>query len=309
VAAVSERPQAAGGSADQRSASAQFPGSAVGGAAPGGRELRLAAIATPAGPVASPEAWCSALEAPVRAAAEAGASVAVLGEYVTAPLAALDPDWSRWTPLWETTARRFAATYGLHLLAGTHLVRERSQLFNRALLAHPDRSLSVQDKLHPTPWERAWGVAATARLTLVDVGAPAAVLVCYDVEFPEACRAAALAGAEILLVPSWTDDRAGFLRVRRCAAARAVENVVAVVHSPLVGGLPLEGFERAAGAAAIITPCDDHFPAEGFAAEGLWNQFGPAVGTIDLNALRRARAAGTVTPLADRRALGDYSVG
>jgi len=271
--------------------------------------LRVAAIATPALPVASAEAWATALEHEVRSAAEAGATAAVLGEYVTAPLLLLDRRWEAWTAAWQALALRLATTYRLHLLAGTHLVRDSGRLVNRALLVHPDGSHAEQDKLHPTPWERSWGVSGNDTLRLVDLGSVrAAILICYDVEFPEACRAAALAGAELLLVPSWTDDRAGFLRVRRCAAARAVENVVGVIHAPLVGGVAVDGFESAAGAAAVITPCDDAFPAEGMAAEGKWNQTGPAVGDLDLAALRKARAGGTVTPLADHRRQEAYRV-
>jgi predicted amidohydrolase len=41
-----------------------------------------------------------------------------------------------------------------------------------------------------------------------------AINVCYDVEFPELARAAAREGVSVLIVPSWTDDRQGFLRVR-----------------------------------------------------------------------------------------------
>ena len=48
-----------------------------------------------------------------------------------------------------------------------------------------------------------------------------AILVCYDVEFPEAARVLAEAGAQILFVPSCTDERQGFCRVRYCAQARA----------------------------------------------------------------------------------------
>jgi predicted amidohydrolase len=271
--------------------------------------LRIAAIATPAAPVASPDAWAEALAREVRAAAEAGATVAVLGEYATAPLAALDPRWEAWTPAWIGLATRLATGHRLHLLAGTHLVRDGDRLVNRALLVHPDGSREHQDKLHPTPWERAWGVQPTSALRLLDLGgARAAILTCYDIEFPEAARAAAIAGAELLLVPSWTDDAAGFQRVRRCACARAVENTLAVVHAPLVGALALDGFESAVGAAAVITPCDADFPPEGLAAAGGWNRVGPAVGDLDLAVLRRARAGGTVTPFGDRRELSAYRV-
>ena len=52
------------------------------------------------------------------------------------------------------------------------------------------------------------------------------VLVCYDVEFPEAARHLADEGAEILFVPFCTDNRQGYLRVRYCAQARAIENQI-----------------------------------------------------------------------------------
>ncbi|HET9263292.1 MAG TPA: hypothetical protein VFO14_09625 [Vicinamibacterales bacterium] len=45
-------------------------------------------------------------------------------------------------------------------------------------------------------------------------------------EFAEIARAAARAGAHLLLVPSCTDDRQGFLRVRYCAHARAIGNQI-----------------------------------------------------------------------------------
>jgi len=54
------------------------------------------------------------------------------------------------------------------------------------------------------------------------------ILICYDIEFPEVARVLAEAGAEILFVPSCTDGREGFCRVRYCAQARAIENQVYV---------------------------------------------------------------------------------
>lgn len=82
-----------------------------------------------------------------------------------------------------------------------------------------------------------------------------AVPICYDVEFPEGVRVAAVAGAELLLVPSWTDDDHGFWRVRHYAQARCVENIDYVAHAPLVGSLSEPSdFEQACGAAGILTP-------------------------------------------------------
>ncbi|MEQ7736009.1 nitrilase-related carbon-nitrogen hydrolase, partial [Escherichia coli] len=53
------------------------------------------------------------------------------------------------------------------------------------------------------PDERAAFTPATERPRVVNFqGIPTSMVICYDVEFPEAVRAAATAGAELLLVPT-----------------------------------------------------------------------------------------------------------
>lgn len=273
--------------------------------------LRVAAAAFPLAAVASPAEWSDRVRARVRTAADGGARLVVLPEYLTAPLLALDRDWAAWTGLWRTTAQDAARACGIAVLAGTAIVREGGRTANRALLARADGSVVEQDKLHPTPWERRWGVAAHDTLTLVDLdGARAAILTCYDIEFPELARTAARAGAEVLLVPSWTDDRAGFLRVRTCAQARAIENVVFVVHAPLVGALDaVPDFEQACGAAGVLTPSDTGFARDGIAAEGGWGEPVCVLADLDLDRLRTARTAGTVTPFSDARTAESYRIG
>jgi predicted amidohydrolase len=272
--------------------------------------LRVAACAFPLAPVTEPAAWVASVRAQVRFAADGGARLVVLPEYVTAPLLALDRRWEAWTELWRATARDCAKDWAITVLAGSHIVAEAGRTLNRALLARPDGSLVEQDKLHPTPWERGWGVAESHLVRLADVdGARVATLTCYDIEFPECARAAARGGAEVLLVPSWTDDRHGFDRVRGCARARAIENGVAVVHAPLIGGSTVPDFEQACGTAGVITPCDTGFPPGGIAAEGGWCQPGMVLADIDLDLLRRLRTRGTVTPLADARPEASYRVG
>ena len=51
------------------------------------------------------------------------------------------------------------------------------------------------------------------RVLQTDLG-PIAILICYDVEFPELCHLAAAQGALLFFVPSNTADRQGYLRVR-----------------------------------------------------------------------------------------------
>ncbi len=166
-----------------------------------------------------------------------------------------------------------------------------------------------QDKLHPTPWEQRWGVQGGSGLTLFGLptgrrgrSVRVAILTCYDIEFPGAAAAAASAGADLLLVPSWTDDRHGHWRVRHCAHARCVEHQLFVVHAPLVGGAPtIPEFEEASGRAGILSPCDASYPPGGILAQGGWDRPAVVVADLDLARLTDIRAAGTVTPRLDAR--------
>lgn len=272
--------------------------------------LRVAVTAFPMLPVSSAATWSERFTSACAFAKDGGAQLVVFPEYVTAPLLTLDRDWQRWTTPWLETAAAAARSLKLHVLAGTHLVDERGSMRNRAALIAPDGTIVFQDKLHPTPWERSWGLEPTSQLTLYTIAdVRIAILICYDIEFPELARAAAKAGAEVLLVPSWTDDRQGFQRVRRCAAARCIEDVVYVAHAPVVGGLPtISGFEQACGEAGILTPCDTAFADDGLAATGGWNNAKTVLADLHLTILRAARSRGTVTPLADARAERDYRI-
>lgn len=272
--------------------------------------LRVAACATDLTAATSPEAWSAAFVAQARFAADGGARIAVFAEYAAGGLLALDNCWEAWEATWRTAAARAARETGIAVCAGTWPVRADGRLVNRALVALPDGSSWHQDKLHPTPWERTWSIAPSDTLRVAEVaGARVAVLTCYDVEFPEACRAAAQAGAELLLVPSWTDDRQGFHRVRLCAQARCIEDGLFVVHAPLVGRLAgVPGFEQAVGAAGILTPCDTGLAPDGVAAAGGWSQPETVLADLDLERLRQVRAGGTVTPLADARPATAYRI-
>ena len=127
-----------------------------------------------------------------------------------------------------------------------------------------------------------------------------AILVCYDVEFPEAARVLAEAGAEILFVPSCTDERQGFCRVRYCAQARAIENQIYVAMAGTVGNLPEVPYMATHyGQAAILTPSDYFFARDGIAAEGIINQEQMVISDINLDLLDEQRVNGTVIPLND----------
>lgn len=123
------------------------------------------------------------------------------------------------------------------VVGGSYNVREDGHVYNRAPIGLPDGTVEFYDKCHLIPEERAGGKrAGEGDLPVVEHrGVLVGLAVCYDVEFPGAIRRLAEAGAEVIAVPSWTATEAGFQRVRRCAAARAVENQAYVAACNRVG--------------------------------------------------------------------------
>ena len=207
------------------------------------------------------------------------------------------------TPRYKDLMAELARTYHFYLIAGSHPNLRDGQLYNTAFMFSPQGDVFMQDKIHRTRWEREkWDTAAGEKLHLfqTDYGA-ISILICYDIEFPELARQVCEAGADILFVPSSTDDRQGFWRVRYCAHARAIENQVYVAMTSTVGNLPVEGLSMHYGQASIMTPSDFGFSRDGIAAEGVVNMEQVVVADVDLDALTQNRLNGTTIPLYDKR--------
>lgn len=205
--------------------------------------------------------------------------------------------------------QRLAKKSGMYIVGGTLPAidpPDEETLYNECYVYSPGGAWEVQGKIHMTRFEKEeWHVSphTTFRVFETDFGR-LAVTICYDVEFPELVRAAALRGANILVVPSCTDDRQGFLRVRTCAAARAIENQMYVIHSGTVGSLPMiPAVSMNYGQASILTPSDFGFGRDGVLAEGIPNQESLILGELDMTLLEDSRTKGTVLPLTDARTM------
>jgi predicted amidohydrolase len=192
----------------------------------------------------------------------------------------------------------------IYIVGGTIpvLSDDGTTVFNESYVFSPNGKVGVQGKIHMTRFENEeWFVSPHSQLKVfeTDFGLMG-VNICYDVEFPELARALALHGVSILVVPSCTDDRQGFLRVRYCAQARAIENQLYVIHSGTVGSLPMvPAISLNYGQASILTPSDYSFSRDGILAEGIPNQETMVTGDLDLKKLLEAREQGTVLPLRD----------
>ncbi|MFU8858652.1 MAG: GNAT family N-acetyltransferase [Deferrisomatales bacterium] len=199
---------------------------------------------------------------------------------------------------------RMALSYNINIVAGSLPEYRDQKLYNVSFFCRRDGTWESQYKLHITPDEaQYWGLQGGAGLKVFDTDiGKVGVLICYDVEFPELARYLADQGMNILLVPYWTDTKNGYLRVRRCAQARAVENECYVAISGSVGNIPrIENMDIQYSQSAIFTPSDFAFPHDAVAAEATPNTEMTLMADLDLELLKELRQQGSVRNLKSRR--------
>ncbi|MDT8439900.1 MAG: GNAT family N-acetyltransferase [Wenzhouxiangellaceae bacterium] len=199
---------------------------------------------------------------------------------------------------------KLAVSYNINIVAGSMPEYDGEQLRNVCYLLRRDGTWDRQYKLHVTPDEKSyWGLTGGNGLQVFETDfGKIGILICYDVEFPELPRLLAEHGMNILFVPYWTDTKNAYLRVRRCAQARAIENECYVVISGSVGNLPrVENMDMQYSQAAVFTPSDFAFPHDAIAAEATANSETMLIADLDLDNLREIRSHGSVRNMADRR--------
>lgn len=270
-------------------------------------------IATAAYPMSALGSWAEyedKIAAWVGEAAGRGADLLVFPEYGAMELGTLagrdaSRDLARATraisdlvPEADALHLRLAAEHGVHILAASAPVFDPAlgpRPVNRARLMTPCGRTGVQDKQIMTKWERSpWGIAPGGPLRLFDTAlGRIGILICYDAEFPLLGRA--LCDADILLVPSCTEARAGYWRVRIGAMARALEAQCVSVMSSTVGDCDWsDAVDRNSGAGGVFGPPDTGFPASGVLAEGPLDAPGWTYADVDLAAVAHVREAGGV---------------
>lgn len=237
----------------------------------------------------------------------------VFGELITAQLFSLIDSQNpaeaarrlaEFTPQYLELFTNLAVQHDVNIIGGSQLLVEDEDLYNVAYLFRRDGTLERQAKVHITPSERRWWGVKPGNLVSVfntDCG-KIAVLVGYDVQFPEVVRIAVERGALILFVPFNTDSLEDYLRMRLCAQARCIENHVYTVIAGCVGNMPLVGQgDVHYGQSAIFTPVDFTFSRDGIAAETMPNIETVITHDVDTELLTRHRHQGTVQNWNDRR--------
>jgi predicted amidohydrolase len=221
----------------------------------------------------------------------AGASGEAIAGNLKASLAAVSDALAEMDAAHAELAQR----HQVHILAASGpSARPGGRFVNAARLFAPSGRMGVQEKLIMTPFERNWGISPGEGLRVFDTAlGRIGIAICYDSEFPLLVRAQAEAGAQIILVPSCTEFRSGYARVRAAAMARALENTCVTVLSPTVGDAPWSpAVDHNAGAAGAYVPADHGFSDTGILAEGLLNQPQWIYANVDLQRLQRVRETG-----------------
>ncbi|MBI1370902.1 MAG: hypothetical protein GC162_19890 [Planctomycetes bacterium] len=277
--------------------------------------LRVASLQYWIRPVESFEQFKNQVEGLICTAHDYNCKLIVFPEYFTVQLLTLESiegpvpqhvrKLSKRTPQFVEMMTGFAKQYNIYIVAGTIPVMDNGSgeaVYNESFFFAPSGNVAKQGKLHMTRWETEdWLVSPRNKLRVFETQiGKLAIAICYDVEFPEIARTAARLGVDILVVPSCTDDRQGFLRVRYCAQARCIENQIYVIHSSTVGSLPMvPAVSLNYGQASILTPSDFPFSRDGILAEGLPNQETMVIGELNMEIIHHSRTSGTVLPLND----------
>lgn len=268
-------------------------------------------------PVQTFEAFQDQVESLIQTASDYACRLVVFPEYFSAQLLTLGDikrpmpeqvrDLARIRPRFIELMAEFARRHDIYIVAGTFPALDEDNediVYNDSYLFSPTGEYDYQGKMHMTRFEKEeWLVSPRDRLKVFETDfGKMSIAICYDVEFPEIARAAARNGANILVVPSCTDDRQGFLRVRYCAHARTIENQMYVVCSSTVGSLPMvPAVHLNYGQAAILTPSDFEFSRDGILSEGMANLETAVIGDLNMETIEHSRSWGSVLPLYDSK--------
>ena len=259
------------------------------------------------------ETWLSQVEYFVDTLADYQSDFILFPEFFNVPLMGLGEQHNQFDAIrfLATYADRivealsqFAVTYNINIIAGSMPAMHGDELRNNAYLCRRDGTVDIQPKIHITPHERRdWVIEGGDSLQVFDTDAGRiGILICYDVEFPELSRLLAKQGMDILFVPFWTDTKNGFLRVQRCAQARAIENECYVAIGGSVGNLPqVENVDIQYAQSAVYSPSDFAFPHDAIMAESTPNTEMALIADLDLDKLIQIRHEGSVTNSKDRR--------
>ncbi|WP_405579033.1 carbon-nitrogen hydrolase family protein [Streptomyces sp. NBC_01190] len=255
--------------------------------------LRTALLQGPAGVPADIEQSLGVLDGAAGRAAGQGARLLVTSELFLTGYALGERLAARAEAAGGAAERRVAEIAARHRIGIVYGMPERDgrAVFNTARFAGPDGEPTVAyRKAHLFgPYERGAFTPGAEPVVQAELdGVRIGLLICYDVEFPEAVRAHALAGTELLAVPTALMRPYEFV-ARTLVPARAYENGLHIAYANRCGP---EGDQHFAGLSCLVGPDGVVRARAGHGAELLVADADPAV---------RAAARAETPYLTDRR--------
>lgn len=205
-------------------------------------------------------------------------------------------------PQYLSLYQYLAKKYDIYIQAGTIIEKINKKNINnyyanRGYFFSPNGEYQYQDKLQLTQYEKNIKLfqCGDEQKIFDTLFGKIGIAICYDSEFPEIVRNLTYAGAEIILVPSYTTTLAGYHRIFLSCRARAIENQCYAAVSFVVNQVNLSGqIDETFGRAAIVGPADIGFPDDGIITQGVMNKPMVSVGELSLAALNRVRQEGQV---------------
>lgn len=180
---------------------------------------------------------------------------------------------------------RSAIVYGYPERAGARLHNAAACVDRDGRLVANHRKIQL-----PNNFERACFTAGSDLTVFTIAGHRVALLICYDVEFPEVARAVAADGAEIVIVPTALSEDWAVV-ARKMVPTRAFENGIFLLYANYAGR---EGGVTYLGESVVVAPDGEELARAG-AAE--------AVIRATLDPMRITAARHALSYLEDRPAL------
>lgn len=196
-----------------------------------------------------------------------------------------------------------ASLYGGYVTGGI-LEQDGDRIYNTAVLVGPKGYVGHYRKVHLFNWEKEYllpGNLGFPVFHLSEIDVRVGMLICYDLRFPEAVRSMALAGCDVLLVPTtWTSigkdilwDDNGYCLANYGVIGHTYSNRMAIVCADRAG---CENDVRYLGSSLIVDAASHVTagPASQYEADYL-------VADIDLSKSRNKRVGAKNDLLGDRR--------
>jgi predicted amidohydrolase len=266
-------------------------------------EITIASVQYPMEGNFEIEPFLSKLENFIKEAAEKKADLVLFPEWITLdtwPLKekktdreVIDKIVRMVTPQYLLKLKTLAKKYNVIIAGGSTAKKSGSKTYNSATVFFPDGRMVEHRKIYLTDWEQKNGISPGKTPTVFKTKwGKIALLICYDIEFPDVSVDLSKQEIDIILVPSMTESESGKMRVRWTSQSRAIEHTSFVVISPTVGTVTKDWIHF--GNAVFLTPQLPGLP--GVLNEGPPSKSDVLIQRLDIAQLRTLKKSSSWRP-------------